>query len=112
MRRDVRFDGDGELLTVAKKTKTRPWALLGGGEPEPNAMTVFPGTERECRVGTRRTAVRAGDRFSVVTAGGGGHGDPRERRRERVREDVREGYVSAQAASEVYGVALAEEEAP
>ena len=39
-----------------------------------------------------------------MTAGGGGHGDPRERDPEAVREDVRDGYVSAEQAREVYGV--------
>jgi N-methylhydantoinase B len=105
MRRDVRFVGDGELLTVTKKTKSRPWALAGGREPDPNSFVVFPGTEREQRVGTRRTAVHAGDRFSVLTAGGGGWGDPHERDPARVREDVLDGFVSAQAARDLYGVA-------
>ncbi|TBL32135.1 hypothetical protein EYA84_19695 [Verrucosispora sp. SN26_14.1] len=53
---------------------------------------------------TRRTAVVAGDRVSLLTAGGGGHGDPGLRDPEAVRRDVAEGYVSAEAAREVYGV--------
>jgi N-methylhydantoinase B len=108
LRRDIRFRGDGELLTVAKKTRSRPWALEGGVEPEPNAMILFPGTARERRVSTRRTPVRAGDRFTVVSAGGGGHGNPREREPALVREDVLEGYVSALAASSIYGVEVSE----
>jgi N-methylhydantoinase B len=108
LRRDVRFRGEGELLTVAKKTRSRPWALAGGHEPEPNALIVFPGTDRERRVSTRRTAVREDEGFTIVTAGGGGHGDPTEREPARVREDVLEGYVSAAAARDVYGVEVSE----
>ena len=42
----------------------------------------------------------------VRSAGGGGYGDPLEARTERVAQDVREGYVSAAAARELYGLVL------
>ncbi|WP_368660229.1 hydantoinase B/oxoprolinase family protein [Verrucosispora sp. NA02020] len=104
LRRDIRFVSSGEFLSVIKKTRSAPWALAGGLSPEPNQVVVFPGTDREARVSTRRTAVVAGDRVSLLTAGGGGHGDPGLRDPEAVRRDVAEGYVSAEAAREVYGV--------
>ncbi len=104
IRRDITFLTDGEFLTVAKKTKTRPWALLGGVEPEANQFVLFPGTEREKRVGTYRTPVQAGDRASNLTAGGGGYGNPLERDIELVVEDVRDAYVSRHSAETVYGV--------
>jgi N-methylhydantoinase B len=43
----------------------------------------------------------------LQSAGGGGYGDPLEREPERVLADVREGYVSAERARDVYGVVLA-----
>ena len=104
LRRDIRFVTDGEFLTVVKKTKSAPWALGGGHESEPTQVVVFPGTDREHRVSTRRTAVRAGDRVRLLTAGGGGHGAVSERDPDTVRQDVQEGYVSAEAARKVYGV--------
>ncbi len=104
LRRDVRFVSAGEFLSVIKKTKSAPWALAGGWRSEPNQVVVFPGTDREQRVSTRRTAVVVGDRVTLLTAGGGGHGDPRLRDPEAVRRDVAEGYVSVQAARDVYGV--------
>ena len=42
----------------------------------------------------------------VRSAGGGGYGDPLDRDAERVATDVREGYVSAKAARELYGLVL------
>ena len=39
-------------------------------------------------------------------AGGGGYGDPLERDLERVETDVREGYVSLEAAEKDYGVII------
>jgi N-methylhydantoinase B len=105
-RRAFRFISDGELLSVMKKSKTRPWALAGGHEPEPNGMILFPNTDREKRVGTYRADVRAGDRACNIAAGGGGYGDPAERNPERVLEDVLDGYVSIEAARNVYKVAI------
>jgi N-methylhydantoinase B len=50
-----------------------------------------------------RIEVAPGARITVTEAGGGGFGDPRQRDRESVRADVLEGFVSAEAASAVYG---------
>jgi N-methylhydantoinase B len=47
-----------------------------------------------------------GDEIILRVPGGGGFGDPRQREPERVREDVRLGYVSLQAAREIYGLEL------
>ncbi|GFJ82664.1 hypothetical protein Phou_068440 [Phytohabitans houttuyneae] len=85
---------------MIKKTRSRPWALDGGQEPEPNQVIVFPGTPSEASVSTKRTRVAAGDRVTLLTAGGGGHGDPRLRDPAAVREDLLEGYVSR----DLYGV--------
>jgi N-methylhydantoinase B len=44
--------------------------------------------------------------YRMLTPGGGGWGDPLARDPEAVRRDVRDGFVSATAAREVYGVEL------
>jgi N-methylhydantoinase B len=46
------------------------------------------------------------DAFRISSGGGGGYGSSFERPVEDVAEDVRQGYVSAQAAAEKYGVAV------
>jgi N-methylhydantoinase B len=51
------------------------------------------------------TTLRKGDRLVIETAGGGGYGDPHGRPAEHVREDVRNGKVSEEAARSVYGQA-------
>ena len=103
LRRDIRFVSDGEFLTVMKKSKTRPWALEGGLEPEANTIIAFPGTDREMRMSTKRVPVSTGDRISVLTAGGGGYGDPKTRDREKVRQDVSDELVSPEMARKIYG---------
>ncbi|MEC3978627.1 hydantoinase B/oxoprolinase family protein [Amycolatopsis sp. H20-H5] len=51
-----------------------------------------------------RVSLRPGDRVDVVLPGGGGYGRPFEREPADVLADVVEGYVSAVAARELYGV--------
>ncbi len=48
--------------------------------------------------------VHEGDVIRLVSSGGGGFGDPRERPRDEVLRDVRDRYVSPAAALELYGV--------
>jgi len=45
-------------------------------------------------------------RLTISSAGGGGYGDPRIRDPQRVRDDVRDGLVSPEAALTSYGVVL------
>jgi N-methylhydantoinase B len=90
LRRDLRFVTPGEFLSVIKKTRSRPWALAGGQEPEPNQVILHPGTDREQRVSTARITVSPGD--------------PAARDPAAVRRDVAEGYVSLEAARSRYGV--------
>lgn len=104
VQRLIRFLGDGEFLSVIKKTRTRPWGLAGGEDGRTNGFVLHPGTDREQAVSTHREPVKAGDRVLVLSGGGGGHGSARDREQARVLEDVAEGYVSREAARTDYGV--------
>ena len=53
--------------------------------------------------------LKAGDVFELETPGGGGYGDPTARDPDMVLADVREGYVSPEAAAALYRVALRSE---
>src|SRR5207245_54712 len=50
--------------------------------------------------------LRAGDVLRLETGGGGGHGHPFDRPAQRVADDVADGFVSAEAARDLYGVVL------
>ena len=69
-----------------------------------------PGTRRRFEVngepvpGKGRLVLAPGDRLTVFEAGGGGYGNPRDRDPARVRADVEDGAVSAEAARRDYGV--------
>ena len=86
-----------------------PWGLAGGKEGMGNQVALRIGGEEitdlpNAKVLTRR--LQPGDAFTLRAGGGGGFGSPLERPVERVAEDVRQGYVSPQAARESYGVVL------
>jgi N-methylhydantoinase B len=84
-----------------------PWGVNGGksGAASDNLMKA-PGETAFRHVDVIRHAVPAGTTAIVATAGGGGWGDPLQRDPERVRWDVREGYVTLDAARAAYGVVL------
>ena len=80
------------------------WGLNGGGSGAPGNAVI------ERADGTTQTILKdvvmlkEGDRVRVHSGGGGGFGDPRRRDRERLRTDVMRGYVSLQAARDIYGL--------
>ena len=92
----------------------RPWGLAGGGDGYGNEVRLRIGGKEiadlpNAKVLTQR--LKPGDAFIVLSGGGGGFGPPRERDPAKVAHDVRQGYVSAKAAAELYGVKV-EESAP
>ncbi len=84
-----------------------PWGLDRGksGLPSDSLMRL-PGEASFKHVDLIRHLVPADSEAVIVTAGGGGWGDPLERDPEKVRWDVLEGYVSIESARHDYGVVL------
>jgi N-methylhydantoinase B len=71
----------------------------------PSAIDQLDGTAEICPC-YGRTYLSPGDVFEMHWQGGGGYGDPLFREPDAVAKDVRDGYVSAAAASDFYGVVL------
>ncbi len=103
----VRALGDITVNTQIDRVHCRPWGLDGGLDAAGNSVAVrldgawhddFP----NAKVLTARLG--PGDAFTMRSGGGGGFGAPRERPIERVAHDVRQGYVSVEAARRDYGV--------
>ncbi len=90
----------------------KPWGLAGGLEATGNELAVrVNGTWNEDFKNAKFIfdLMKDGDAFRVRSGGGGGYGRPWERAIEAVREDVRQGYVSLEAAAELYGVIIDKE---
>ncbi|HZU04580.1 MAG TPA: hydantoinase B/oxoprolinase family protein [Chloroflexota bacterium] len=96
-----------------ERVTCRPWGLRGGrpGAPPLNIVERTDGTREEIARGISRFPLAAGDVLTILTAGGGGWGDPRERDPQRLAEDLRLGYVTPAGAAE-YGVTPDAADAP
>jgi N-methylhydantoinase B len=87
-----------------------PWGLEGGASGATATTLVAPPGDVDFHVPDAQRGVwPANTRVLYMTAGGGGWGEPFERDPQRVLEDVREGYVSIEAAREQYGVVLTDD---
>ena len=76
--------------------------LMGGAAGAAGALrTENPGIDLRPKT---RTVLPAGTEITIELPGGGGFGAPYERDASRVLDDLRNGYVSAEAARDQYGV--------
>ena len=79
--------------------------VAGGWQGTENYAILNPGTPKEQLLPARTTLfLDRGDVLRLVSGGGGGVGDPRTRDREKVVEDVEDGYVTPERAEEIYGL--------
>ncbi len=105
---DVEVEGLVEgSWTLADTGRHRypPWGVNGGAPGAPSdSLARLPGESSFSHVEFVRQRVPAGTTAVVVTAGGGGWGDPLDRDPQRVRFDVVAEYVSIEAARDTYGV--------
>jgi N-methylhydantoinase B len=97
------------LNTQIERAHCKPWGLEGGLEGAGNQVWVRNGDTWKADFPNAKVLVarlEAGDAFRVRSGGGGGHGSPLTRPVETVVEDVKQGYVSVEAAAELYGVVV------
>jgi N-methylhydantoinase B len=97
------------MNTQIERAHCRPWGLNGGAEATGNEVALRLGGARKTDFPNAKVLVaqlKAGDAFRIRSGGGGGYGSPLERPVELVQEDVRQGYVSVQAAAAQYGVVI------
>lgn len=80
----------------------------GGGSGAVSSGTIMRANGHEEHIQSKvETVLTKGDRIILVTAGGAGYGNPRDRDRALVAADVANGKVSLAAARAVYGLAQA-----
>lgn len=105
MTREIVLLGEEAKFSLsADRRNLAPWGVRGGQSAAPSKCTLAheDGTVEE--LPSKITlAVNRGDRIKVVTPGGGGWGDPLQRDREAVQNDVREEFISPERARDVYG---------
>ncbi len=85
------------------RARIAPWGLFGGEEGGRTRIELMRGDE-VIRLNTKtKMELMRGDVLTIYTAGGGGYGPPSEREGRRIAEDIRNGFVSCEAAQVAYG---------
>jgi N-methylhydantoinase B len=103
-RKKYQLLGDADLQAMFDRVKYPPWGVYGGKEGKSGQIIVEKKSgEKEIIYKEKAYPLKAGDKITVETGGGGGYGSPNERPRESVRRDLMRGYVSAEAAVRDYG---------
>ena len=88
-----------------------PNGAAGGGKGRTGDILINPDGTDEKRLPTRYAdyPLKSGDHFQLDTPGGGGLGDPLKRDPALVLRDIREGYLSVEAALRDSGVIIADD---
>jgi N-methylhydantoinase B len=103
-RRAYELLADGTVIRRYDRAKCPPDGIEGGRPGRASSFVIRAGTGSEEETpASGRFELKAGDRFYLESAGGGGCGDPKKRPREKVARDIEEGYVSPEAARRDYG---------
>jgi N-methylhydantoinase B len=105
---DYRVRTDDFLLTGSfGRFKYPPWGLDGGEAGSANMLQVVrTDGSIETYGKVSGLALKKGDIVRMITAHGGGFGNPKNRTRERVLEDLRNGFVTKKQAESSYGISV------
>jgi N-methylhydantoinase B len=102
--REYVLEADGVMTLWFERSATPAWGLHGGIDATPPEVVVNEGRSDEQKMlKVNAFRLKRGDTVTCRTGGGGGYGDPRQRSRELVAADLRDGAISAEIAREVYG---------
>jgi N-methylhydantoinase B len=108
VRREYLNLADARFSIRSMKHVIPPNGAAGGRSGRPGDIWINPETDHAKHLPTRYAdyPLKEGDVFRLDSPGGGGYGEPLARPPERVLADLREGYISRQAAERDYGVVL------
>ena len=93
-----------EICICADRHKSHPQGLSAASRAPPRATCSIRGTDKE-RVlsSTPYIPLAKGTLVWLQSAGGGGYGDPKNRSRDLIARDLRDGYITPEFAKENYG---------
>lgn len=97
---------DTQLVTFGDGDFEPAFGLFGGNDSILNTIELFypDGSKVVPKNKDLILGVPKGTRYHQIAGGGGGYGDPKKRDRVKLREEVRNGVISAKMAREVYGL--------
>ena len=109
---------ESRVSAHGNRCKVLPNGLIGGGPGGPSQYLIWkaPGgayrspieTSPELKSPTKFSNMifREADKIKLLTPGGGGYGNPRERDMSLVEEDLINGYISLETAVQIYGLSM------
>ena len=104
LEREYELLEDATVIRRFDRARFPPKGVAGGKHGSRSRFVIHVGTEHEQEApGSGRYEMRAGERFVLGSAGGGGYGDARRRDPGALARDITEGYVSEKGAVEDYG---------
>jgi N-methylhydantoinase B len=95
-----RSDVPLQLSLLSDRWRHPATGVLGGGAGATSEINFSDGTIPHQK---SRTQIAPGMRLHMRYAGGGGYGPPSERTPDQIRDDIKNGYVTADAARRDYG---------
>ncbi len=94
-----------ELSYRGERHETAPWGVAGGHDGMMAKARVVRADGRIDTLGSKQiVALKSGERLVIETAGGAGYGEPSERPRASVQDDLRDRKISPEAARREYGL--------
>ena len=96
---------DATVVRRYDRAKFPPNGVAGGEPGSRSRFVIHLGADGERETpASGRYELRSGERFLLQSAGGGGYGEPKKRDPAALKRDTVEGYVSAEAARQEYGM--------
>jgi N-methylhydantoinase B len=97
--REYELLADATVIRRFDKTRFPPEGLAGGESGARARFRIRLGTPEEHDTpASGRYEMKAGERFLLQTAAGGGYGDARERDQSAIERDIAEGYANPKGA--------------
>ena len=104
LQREYELLEDATVIRRYDKSRFPPNGVAGGKAGRGARFVIRPGTAQEyVTPSSGRYELKAGERFLLQSAGGGGCGEPPARDRAALAHDVAEGYVTAEGTKRDYG---------
>ncbi len=104
LEREYELLEDATVIRRYDKSRFPPGGIEGGKSGRGARFVIRLGTDREYATpSSGRFEMRAGERFLLQSAGGGGCGDPRRRDGAALARDLAEGYVTSAGVKRDYG---------
>lgn len=100
-----RVRGDNNFLSLGyTRSRMPPWGVAGGNDGSLNYVELRRTDGRVERYAfATNVVVNTNDVIRIVTANGGGFGDPKKRSAQMIASDIMNGYLTPERAREVYG---------